>query len=43
MCHLIQVVEYVKRPPRKLATKIFDLPVLILGMCLKVYLSLQKG
>ena len=27
---------------RKLATKIFDLSVLILGVCLNVYLSLQK-
>ena len=42
-CHLVQVIEYVKRPLRKLATKIFDLSLLILGVFLKVYLSLQKG
>ena len=35
-------VWYVKRPLRKLATKIFDLPVLILSAFLNVYLSLQK-
>jgi len=34
-------VWYVKRPLRKLATKIFDLSLLILGVCLNVYFSLQ--
>ena len=31
-----------KMPLRKWAAKIFDLSVPILGVCLKVYLSLQK-
>jgi len=31
-----------KRPPRKLATKIFEIYALILGVSLKVYLSVQK-
>jgi hypothetical protein len=34
-------VWYVKRPLRNLAIKIFDLSVLILGVSLNVYLSLQ--
>jgi len=34
---------YVKIPLRKLARKIFDISVLIMGVCLNVYLSLQKG
>jgi hypothetical protein len=35
-------VLYVRRPLRKLATNIFDLSDLILGLCLNVYLSSQK-
>ena len=35
-------VLYVKGQLRKLATNIFDLSVLILGVCLNVYLSLQN-
>jgi hypothetical protein len=33
---------YVKRVLRKLATKVFDLSALILGLCLDGYLSSQK-
>jgi len=32
----------VNRPLRKLATKFLDLSILILGLCLNVYLSLEK-
>ena len=31
-----------EKPPRNLATKFFEIYVLILGVILKVYLSLQK-
>ena len=47
MCHFVQffffffLIWYVKGPLTKLATKIFDLSVLILGAWLHIYLKLQ--
>ena len=43
-CHIIQVLGVFKMnmPPRKLPKIIFEFSVLILGECLKVYLSLRK-
>jgi hypothetical protein len=38
-CHLFQFFEFASW---KLATNIFDLPSLILGLCLNVYLLSQK-
>ena len=41
-CSFFFLVWRVKRPLRKMATKIFDPSVLILGVCLNAYLSSRR-